>query len=135
MLACGGCAPATSGLTTASVDALCGVEGFTRTASDHLIVQLQQPFRVRTVRGVITSEGGDWPPSVVVRVELRNGRMNDIREARTDDGGRFEIRGVAEGRYCFKASAEGWQSVVGTIIVTAAANPADRVSFAMRLGV
>jgi len=42
---------------------------------------------------------------------------------------------VPPGEYCFKATVDGWQSVVGVIVVTKSADPAARVSFEMLLGV
>jgi len=114
----------------------CGIEGFTKSPSEHIVVELDQPLRVKTVEGVITSRGGDWPDGTFVLFELRPTRgQGTLRQAKTDGRGAFKIPGVPPGEYCFKATADGWQSVVGVIVVTKEADPASRVSFEMLLGV
>ena len=63
----------------------CGVEGFTKSPSEHIVVELDQSFRVSSIEGVITSEAGDWPEGVSVLVELRpaNG-ADELRRTNTD---------------------------------------------------
>jgi hypothetical protein len=114
----------------------CGIEGFTKSPSEHIVVELDQPFRLKTVEGVIASQGGVWPDGIFVLFELRPTHgTNKLRQAKTDSRGSFKIPDVAPGEYCFKATADGWQSVVGVIIVSKASDPATRVSFEMPLGV
>lgn len=114
----------------------CGIEGFTKSPSEHIVVELEQPFRVRSVEGVITSQGGDWPEGTVVLLEVRPAHgAGAMRHAQTDSRGVFKIPNIAPGEYCFKATAEGWQSVVGLIVVSKTTDPATKVNFEMLLGV
>jgi hypothetical protein len=114
----------------------CGIEGFTKSPSEHIIVELDQPFRVRSVEGVIKGQGGDWPEGVSVLFELRPTRgESKLKHANTDGRGSFKIPAVPAGEYCFKATADGWQSVVGVIVVSQDADPANTVTFEMPLGV
>ena len=39
----------------------CGIEGFTESPSEHIVVDLEGSLRVRFVEGVITSQSGGWP--------------------------------------------------------------------------
>jgi hypothetical protein len=114
----------------------CGIGGFARSPSEHIVVERDQPFRVRTVEGVITSQGGDWPDGISVLFELRPTHgAGKLKQVKTDSRGSFKMPDVPPGDYCFKATVDGWQSVVGVIVVTEAADPAARVSFEMLLGV
>jgi hypothetical protein len=109
---------------------------FEKAASEGLIVEVARPFVVRTLEGSIESEGGPWPHDVSVEVDLRGsdgGRPKAI--TKTDLEGHFKIADVPAGSYCFKASAPGWQSTVGQIVVEPKADPEARVSFRMALGV
>jgi hypothetical protein len=45
------------------------------------------------------------------------------------------MRDITEGRYCFKATVNGWQSVTGIIIVSKRADPERSIVFEMKLGV
>jgi hypothetical protein len=49
--------------------------------------------------------------------------------------GQFQIRGVPDGEYFFKATAIGWQSVIGTIIVSKDAALKQQINLYMALGV
>jgi carboxypeptidase family protein len=115
----------------------CGSEGFTPSASEHVIVELDKPLRVRTVEGIVTSQAGDWPEGVSVLFEIRPmaEAPSRPRGVRTDRRGHFEIPGVPAGEYCFKATTEGWQSVTGVIVVSPTADPDSRVNVEMPLGV
>lgn len=136
LISCASAEPKSSATRESSKQASCGIEGFTKSPSEHMVVQLEQPFRVRSVEGVVTSQGGDWPEGISVLVELRSARSaGTMKQARSDPRGSFKIPDVAPGEYCFKATADGWQSVVGVIIVSKTADPASRVNFEMLLGV
>jgi hypothetical protein len=58
-----------------------------------------------------------------------------LRQVKADSQGALKVPDVPPGEYCFKATVDGWQSVVGLIVVTQAADPASRVGFEMLLGV
>lgn len=49
----------------------CGIEGFTKSPSEHIVVELEKPLRVRSVEGVIASQGGGWPEGTFALFELR----------------------------------------------------------------
>jgi len=110
----------------------CGSEGFTQSASEHIIVELEKPLRVRTVEGT----RGDWPDGVspLFEVRGRGDAPSQRRQVRSDYRGYFKVPGLRAGEYCFKATVDGWQSVTGVIVVSPAADPASRVNFEMRLG-
>lgn len=114
----------------------CGINSFTESPSEHIIVELDRPFIVRSVEGTIASQGGDWPEDTRVLVELRSaGGAGRLIQARADSRGLFKMPDVEPGEYCFKATVDGWQSVIGVIVVSDTADPASRVSFEMLLGV
>ena len=114
----------------------CGIDGFTKSPSEHAIVELEAALRVRFVEGVITSQSGGWPEGTFVTLELRPTRgPRKLRQVQADGRGFFKMPDVPPGEYCFKATTDGWQSVVGVIVVTKSADPAARVSFEMPLGV
>lgn len=116
--------------------ACCGLEGFSTSAAEHVIVEIKDPFRVRSVEGVITSQGGEWPEGVSPIFEIRRpGRSEKVRQLQTDAHGLFTMPKVPPGEYCFKATVTGWQSVVGTIVVTADADPKRTITLEMPLGV
>ena len=113
----------------------CGGDAFPPSASDHIVVELEPVFRVRKVEGTITSEAGEWPDATTVVIQLHpSGQISAVQETRTTPQGAFAMGDVAPGTYCFKATASGWQSVVGTIVVSRDADPASQVSFEMPLG-
>src|ERR1700730_12737792 len=114
----------------------CGVEGFPPAPSDHIVVELKVPFRVRAVEGAIKSQAGDWPDNTFEIVEFRpRSRSGDVVSTRTDANGTFRMPELGAGEYCFKATAAGWQSITGLVIVSTTANPANRIVFEMPLGV
>lgn len=96
----------------------CGLEGFTRNPIEHIVNEIG-PFSVKRVRGVIREPGGSGsnfggqallevmgpkPSSVVLKVVI-------------DKNGRFSVRDLPAGSYCFRAMAIGFQSVLGQLIV------------------
>lgn len=114
----------------------CGADGFTKSPSEHMLVELEKPFKVRSVEGVISSEGGEWPEGTSVIFELRSTRdQGKVRQVRTDSRGSFKIPDLPPGEYCFKATANGWQSVMGVIVVARDADAASKITFEMPLGV
>jgi hypothetical protein len=114
----------------------CGIDGFTTSPSEHIVVELEKALHVRSVEGVITSQSGGWPEGTFVTFELRPTRgAGKLRQVKANSRGSFKMPDMPPGEYCFKATADGWQSVVGVIVVTKTADPAARVSFEMLLGV
>ena len=108
---------------------------FTKSPTEHVINQIEDPFRVRTVMGTITTVTSDQGRAdVLLEIEGPNDERT-VRHALTDKHGRFKIAKVPEGNYRFKATLNGFQSVMGTIIVSKHAPPSADVKIELRLGV
>lgn len=109
---------------------------FTKSPTEHIINQIEQPFVVRSVAGVISRMQGDQGPLPDVLFEIQ-GPSTDrkIRRSKTDQHGRFKIGHVPEGAYKFKATLNGFQSMMGTITVSKKAAKTDEIKFAMPVGV
>ena len=85
---------------------------------------------------MITSQSGSWPEGTFVLFELRPTRgAGKIRQVKADNQGKFKVPDMPLGEYCFKATADGWQSVIGVVIVSKTASRRSRVNFEMPLGV
>jgi len=114
----------------------CGIEGFTRSSDEHIVDEIKQLIVVRAVKGKITNEQGGWPINWPILFEIRRiGRAAKTIQAYADGDGYFEIPQVAEGRYCFKATVDGWQSVIGIIKVDEFANSKNSIHIIMKIGV
>ena len=112
------------------------VGDFTKSPTEHIINQIEQPFVVRSVAGVISRKQGDQGPLPDVLFEIQGpGTDRKIRGSRTDEHGRFRIRHVPEGTYKFKATLNGFQSMMGTITVSKKAAKTDEIKIAMPVGV
>jgi len=84
---------------------ICGIEGFTKSPSEHIVVELEKPLRVRFVEGVITSQSRGWPEGRFVIFELRPTRgAGKRRQVKADSQGAFKVADVPPGEYCFKAT-------------------------------
>jgi hypothetical protein len=116
------------------VSEACRVGDFTIMASDHILVEIQENFIVRKVRGRIISESGEWPPGGVL-FELKGLNQEEIESTYSDTDGFFSMPKVKKGTYCFKASIEGWQSVMGIVVVDERDAKAAAIDFEMLLGV
>jgi hypothetical protein len=120
----------------ASAIGTCGIAGFTVSPSEHIIDEIDEPFVVRRIQGRIDSEAGEWPEDWPILFEIRGIPHNaNVRGVHADAKGVFKMGHVKEGRYCFKATVDGWQSVVGIIVVDRKADPANKITFVMNLGV
>jgi hypothetical protein len=116
--------------------AVCTTEGFTLSPIEHIVEQAEKPFVVSRVKGQLISEGGDWPPDWPILFEIRRiGKAAETVRVHADGKGYFEIPGVAEGRYCFKATVTGWRSVIGIIHVDKHADPEKSIRIVMLMGV
>jgi len=71
-------------------------------------------------------------PDVTFEIRAESGR---IREAKTDTMGRFKISGTAAGTYSFKATRNGFQSVVGKIVVAKKSDHKASIELTMPIGV
>jgi hypothetical protein len=95
------------------------LKGFSRSPSEHIIVTLNHTFTVKSVRGLVTADYDDSALLPEVLFELRGpGGSEKIWSGTTGDDGKFKISNVPEGRYRFKATFNGFQSVIGTVVVS-----------------
>ena len=95
---------------------------------------VRDPFKVRQGKGRAINRRGDWPDGVEILVEFLS-RAEDQKLYRThaDAKGRFEIRNLPEGEYCFKVIAEGWQSVYGIAVISKKADHNTKIVVQMDL--
>jgi hypothetical protein len=84
---------------------------------------------------VIRKEGFREPlPDVLFEIQ-GPGADRKIRKGTTDPYGRFKIARVPVGRYKFKATLNGFQSVIGTLVISGKAKQADEIKLEMPVGV
>ena len=84
---------------------------------------------------MVVFSGKDEPLKDVL-FEIRGpGNQERIRAAKTGSDGRFKIGRVPEGIYTFKATRDGFQSVVGTLIVSKRTDRRQTIKIEMPLGV
>jgi hypothetical protein len=115
---------------------ICGTEGFTQSPIEHIVDEIKQPIIVRAVKGQITNEQGGWPRDTSILFEIREiGGLGGTAKTYADSEGSFCLPDVAEGRYCFKITVLGWQSVIGIIQVDRRANAKDSILIVMKIGV
>jgi hypothetical protein len=108
------------------------LKGFTKSPTEHIIDQPEKAFTVSTAKGVVLDPSGAALRGVLVEVQDAAGR---IRAAKTDSNGRFELHGLRNGSYRFKVTFNGFQSVVGEIIVSRKARRSEEVTITMKFGV
>jgi Carboxypeptidase regulatory-like domain len=109
--------------------------GFTKSPTEHVINQIDEPFMVRSVNGLIAFDNGNQEPLPRVLFEIRGpGAEKQIRQATTDRRGKFQVGHAPNGTYQFKATLNGFQSVVGTIVVTNKATKTKTINISMRVG-
>src|SRR5712691_805680 len=123
--------------TPAAAQEKATVGDFTKSPTEHIINQIKQPFVVRSVRGIVSRQtGGPAEALANVLVEIQGpGTDRKIRKVTTDENGRFNVGRVPVGTYKFKATLNGFQSVMGTITVSKKAAKTDEIKFAMSIGV
>ncbi len=110
------------------------IKDFTKSPTEHIINRIAAPFVVRSVHGFITSPGVREPFQGVLFEIQGPGQDKIIRKAVTNKKGEFKIR-VKPGAYYFKATSNGFQSVIGTITVSKKADRSSLIKIEMRLGV
>jgi hypothetical protein len=107
-------------------------KGFT-TKTSFAIIELETPFSVRQVKGVISLPGRNDPlPNVLVEFRDIDGR---IKTTRTDSHGKFRFGNLSEGTYMFKATSDGFQSVIGTVILRRDAKKSEIIRVELPVGV
>jgi hypothetical protein len=110
----------------------CDLSTFAR-GRGHEIRLATAPLVVRRVEGRIHSETGTWPRSdaFLLLFELRALQGGPITAVETDHEGKFKLPELVSGRYCFSASAVGWDPIMGILIVTPKAPRAARIELTL----
>jgi hypothetical protein len=108
------------------------LKGFTKSPTEHIIDEPDKPFTLRAVKGIVLDPTGAAIEGVIVEIRDGTGR---IRGTKTDRKGMFKLSGVLEGTYKFKVTMNGFQSVVGNIVVSKKASNNDQMKTVMKLGV
>ena len=104
--------------------------------SSQLLNQLDQPIVVRSVRGFVSRKEGYHEPLPNVLFEIQGPSTGKkIRRATTDEHGRFKIGHAPAGTYKFKATLNGFQSVMGTITISKKATTENEIRLEMQVGV
>jgi hypothetical protein len=107
-------------------------KGFTK-YSAFAIVELQDPFTVREAKGVVLLPNSNDPlPNVLVEFRDAGGK---IKATRTDSRGQFTFRSLRGGTYMFKTTLDGFQSVIGTVVLRKSVKKSDAIRIEMPLGV
>jgi len=90
-------------------------KGFLKSPTEHIIVEIREPFEVSSVRGTIRDAAGRSLPETDFEIRDASGR---VRASKTDRFGGFKISNVSPGTYTFKSTRNGFQSVTGKITVS-----------------
>jgi len=106
---------------------------FTKSPTEH-IEQIEDPFTVRAVTGTIRTAASEGGRADVLFEMEGPGDERTMRHTLTDKNGHFKISKLPEGNYRFKATLYGFQSVVGTIIVSKRAPATSEIKIEMRIG-
>ena len=110
-------------------------KGLTKSPTEQVIVRINEPITVSSVHGRVPFNDGDTPLEEVI-FEIRGpGNQVRIRATKSDSSGRFNISRVPEGSYTFKSTKDGFQSVVGMIIVSKKADKQKSIEIKMLSGV
>lgn len=95
-------------------------KGFTRSPTEHIINRLNDTIITSAMTGMVLSIA-DQNAIIGAIVEVRGLGANEaIRQTVTDNKGRFKIEPLAPGSYVVKVTKDGFQSIVGNLIVKAA---------------
>jgi hypothetical protein len=108
---------------------------FTKPPGEYSIKEVKEPIAVGSVKGTVKlwhnpKEPMDPLANVLVEIE---GNDKKIRSCKTDGKGRFSISHVPSGTYKFKATLDGFQSVIGVIIVARGTTKKDEIQLVMNL--
>jgi hypothetical protein len=107
---------------------------FTKGAGENRVDTVEDPFRVRAVTGTISTATGDAGRANVLFEIEGPGDERTMRHVLTDRNGHFKIPHLPDGNYRFKATLYGFQSVIGTIIVSKHHPAANDIKIEMRTG-
>jgi hypothetical protein len=104
--------------------------GFTKLGQERVIVELPKPLHVREVSGTVLASKSREPVRKAL-FELRDDATGKVKATKTDGEGRFQIKHIKDGKYTFKATRTGYQSVVGVLIVREKAPESQPLSIEM----
>ena len=104
--------------------------GFTKLQQEQVIVELPKPLHIREVSGTVLAVKGREPVRKAL-FELRDDATGKVKATKTDGEGRFQIKHIKDGKYTFKATRSGFQSVVGVLIVREKAPESQPISIEM----
>jgi hypothetical protein len=93
----------------------CNFADFEAAPYDHLIERLP-PWTTAELRGRYTIKSGDWIPELDPRIEL-HGQDGFKEFVEAADEGTFVRNRLKPGSYCFKVSAAGFRSMLGTVVI------------------
>jgi hypothetical protein len=111
------------------------LKGFTKSPTEHIIARIDEPIKVFSIRGKILPKGNPESLKEVV-FEIRGpGSSQRIRATKSRGDGTFRMQSVPEGTYLFKATRDGFQSVVGTLVVSKKADRQATITIEMPFGV
>jgi hypothetical protein len=111
------------------------LKGFTRSSEEHIINYVDVPFTVREVKGSAVIEFSKTPADGVL-FELKGPEESDsIVSTTLKTDGKFRLKHIRPGKYRFKATRPGFQSVVGTIIVSPKTGADQVITLEMKPGV
>jgi hypothetical protein len=104
--------------------------GFTKLEQEQVIVELPKPLHIREVSGTVLT-AKDREPVRKALFELRDDATGKVKATKTDSDGRFRMKHIKDGKYTFKATRSGYQSVVGVLIVREKAPETQSLSIEM----
>lgn len=95
------------------------LRGFSLSPSEHIINQVEEELIMPEVRGRVVGNGGPsgWPMAGVLIEIMGPDGSEQLRAAVSDAEGLFQVGELAPGRYRWKATAFGFQSAIGSLLV------------------
>ena len=94
------------------------LEGFTKSPTEHIIDRLEKPITTRLVSGVILAKTDSRPLADAVFEVRGPGATGKVQGVKSDREGRFRFKHLPPGKYVFKVTRDGFQSVIGRLTVS-----------------
>jgi hypothetical protein len=107
---------------------------FTKSPTEHIVNQIDQPIVVRSMQGLVIRKDGYHEPLVLFEIQGPNTGKNIMR-ATSDEHGRFKLGHGPAGTYKFKATLNGFQSLMRTITISKKATAEKEIRLEMQVGV
>lgn len=111
---------------------ICDIDGFTEQGVWR--TEIYKPFIVREIKGNLYPSiyYNDWRGRRPVFEVRALGKRTKIHRAMADNSGRFYLKDIPEGIYCFYISCLGCDDVIGGIIVDKEADRKNTISIYMQ---